>query len=335
VKQETISINSLAIGYKTKGGTKIVAGNISAKLFSGELTCLLGANGVGKSTLLKTLSSFIPKVGGSISILGKEIEGYTEQSIATKIGVVLTEKCEVHNMSVWELVSMGRTPYTGFWGKLEKEDEEIVVRSLKDVRIEHLSEKNVDTLSDGERQKAMLAKSLAQDTPIIFLDEPTAFLDFSSKVEIMQMLHHLSREKSKTIFISTHDIELALQIADKIWLMDKKHGIITGTPEDLSLDGHFNRFLSKKEIKFDLKTGLYQLTANYHSKIKLIGEGHKISMIRKALQRNGIESSDEMESNTVIESGDLSGNRIIVHMGEGETFEVENIEALLDLVVKF
>lgn len=334
VKQETIDINSLTIGYKTKSGTKIVAGNITTKLFSGELTCLLGANGVGKSTLLKTLSSFIPKIGGRISILGKEIEAYTEQSIATKIGVVLTEKCEVHNMSVRELVSMGRTPYTGFWGNLGKEDEEIINRSIKDVKIEHLSEKNVDSLSDGERQKAMLAKSLAQDTPVIFLDEPTAFLDYSSKVEIMQLLLCLSREKSKTIFISTHDMELALQIADKIWLMDKKHGIITGTPEDLSLNGHFNRFLSKKEIKFDMETGLYRLSTIFHSKIKLVGEGQKLLMIKKALQRNGVEASDEIESNILIEAGDMFGNGIIVHAGENETFKVESIEALLDLVLK-
>ena len=192
MKQATIQLRNLAIGYKGKNDTKVVASDICTAINGGELTCLLGANGVGKSTLLRTLSAFQPKLEGEIDIMGREIG---------TIGVVLTEKCDVRNMTARELIEMGRAPYTGFWGTLHGEDREIVERSIALVKIENLADRMVHTLSDGERQKVMIAKALAQQTPVIFLDEPTAFLDFPSKVEIMQLLHQLTRETGKTIFL--------------------------------------------------------------------------------------------------------------------------------------
>ena len=193
MKQNTIHIKDLSIGYPGKGEVKVVAGHINAGINSGELTCLLGANGIGKSTLLRTLSAFQPKLSGEIFIQGKEIEQYKDKELSMAISVVLTEKCEVRNMTVTELEGLGRTPYTGFWGTLDEDDKRIVKRSISLVKIEKLADRMVHTLSDGERQKVMIAKALAQETPIIFLDEPTAFLDFSSKVEMMQLLHRLSR----------------------------------------------------------------------------------------------------------------------------------------------
>ena len=234
----------------------MVAGHINAGINSGELTCLLGANGIGKSTLLRTLSAFQPKLSGEIFIQGQEIEQYKDKELSMAISVVLTEKCEVRNMTVTELVGLGRTPYTGFWGTLDEDDKQIVERSISLVKIEKLADRMVHTLSDGERQKVMIAKALAQETPIIFLDEPTAFLDFPSKVEMMQLLHRLSRQTNKTIFLSTHDLELALQIADKIWLMDKMNGVIIGTPEDLSLNGSLSAFFAHKGIIFDIDNTL-------------------------------------------------------------------------------
>ena len=204
MRQDTIHINDLSIGYRTKNDTKLVASHIQARIYSGELTCLLGANGVGKSTLLRTLSAFQPKLGGEIDVLGRDMDSYSDKELSTTIAVVLTEKCDIRNMSVRELVEMGRSPYTGFWGRLDKEDKQVVEESIALVRIENLASRMVHTLSDGERQKVMIAKALAQETPVIFLDEPTAFLDFPSKVEIMQLLHHLTRSTNKTIFLSTH-----------------------------------------------------------------------------------------------------------------------------------
>ena len=334
MKQNTIHIKNLSIGYPGKGEVKVVAGHINAGINSGELTCLLGANGIGKSTLLRTLSAFQPKLSGEIFIQGKEIEQYKDKELSMAISVVLTEKCEVRNMTVTELVGLGRTPYTGFWGTLDEDDKRIVERSISLVKIEKLADRMVHTLSDGERQKVMIAKALAQETPIIFLDEPTAFLDFPSKVEMMQLLHRLSRQTNKTIFLSTHDLELALQIADKIWLMDKMNGVIIGTPEDLSLNGSLSAFFAHKGIIFDIETGLFRVDNKYITKLRLIGEGQGYAMVRKALQRNGILADKEVESEFCIEVGDLKKEgSFTVYSRQGDVLKADTIEELLEKIL--
>ena len=335
MKQETIHIEKLPIGYPGKGDVKVVASDICAGINSGELTCLLGANGVGKSTLLRTLSAFQPKLSGEIRIQGKEIGSYTDKQLSKVISVVLTEKCDIRNMTSVELIGLGRSPYTGFWGTLSKEDKEVVDHAINLVGISHLAHRMVHTLSDGERQKVMIAKALAQETPVIILDEPTAFLDFPSKVEMMQLLHQLSRQTDKTIFLSTHDLELALQIADKIWLMDKANGVTIGTPEDLSLDGTLSSFFARKGIVFDLETGLFRVNNEYTSQIRIVGHGQKYAMVRKALQRNGILANRNVESDVYIETGDLKGDgTFVLHPVNGEAVTVQTIDELLAEIVK-
>ena len=335
MKQETIHIEKLSIGYPSKGDVKVVASDICAGINSGELTCLLGANGVGKSTLLRTLSAFQPKLSGEIRIQGKEIGSYTDKQLSKVISVVLTEKCDIRNMTSVELIGLGRSPYTGFWGTLSKEDKEVVDHAINLVGISHLAHRMVHTLSDGERQKVMIAKALSQETPVIFLDEPTAFLDFPSKVEMMQLLHQLSRQTDKTIFLSTHDLELALQIADKIWLMDKANGVTIGTPEDLSLDGTLSSFFARKGIVFDLETGLFRVNNEYTSQIRIVGHGQKYAMVRKALQRNGILANRNVESDVYIETGDLKGDgTFVLHPVNGEAVTVQTIGELLAEIVK-
>lgn len=328
-KRATISVQNLSIGYKSKGSQKTVAQNLNADIYSQELTCLLGANGVGKSTLLRTLSAFQPKLAGKIHLLGKDVSTYSDKELSTLLGIVLTEKCDIRNMSVMELVGMGRSPYTGFWGKLSPDDQQIVANAIDIVNIRPLAQRMIHTLSDGERQKVMIAKALAQQTPIIILDEPTAFLDFPSKVEIMQLLHQLSRESDKTIFLSTHDLELALQIADKIWLMDKINGLTTGTPEDLALSGHLSNFFARKGITFDLESGLFRITNNYRHNIRLNGHGQKYAMVRKALQRNGILADRKVESDILIETGELRNPEFILHFPQHPPIKVTTIEELL------
>ena len=254
-----VELRQLQIGYLSKNNTKTVATDINATIRQGELTCLLGANGVGKSTLLRTLSAFQPKLGGEIFIEGREIGEYTDKELSRMIGVVLTEKPDVRNMTVRELVSLGRSPYTGFWGTCTADDLRIVDESLQQVGISSLSSRLVETLSDGERQKVMIAKALAQQTPVIYLDEPTAFLDFPSKVEVMLLLRRICQEAQKTVFLSTHDLELALQIADCIWLMDRAEGLSIGTPEELARDGILGRFVERKGIHFDSNTLTIQI----------------------------------------------------------------------------
>ncbi|MBK5720383.1 ABC transporter ATP-binding protein [Dysgonomonas sp. Marseille-P4677] len=329
-REKTIDIRDLAIGYTSKRNRRVVAENVNCSIFSGELTCLLGANGIGKSTLLRTLSAFQPKLFGDIYIQDREIEEYAEKELSTLISVVLTDKFEIKNMTTHELIGLGRSPYTGFWGRLSKEDRAIVDKSISLVKIENLRQRMVHTLSDGERQKVMIAKALAQETPIVLLDEPTAFLDFPSKVEIMQLLHQLSRKTNKTIFLSTHDLELALQIADKIWLMDKGIGIRIGTPEDLSLNGSLSRFFARKGIILDQHTGLFRVENDYTKQIKILGHGQMYAMIRKALQRNGIMASCDIESDFCIE---IVGDDIrILKLGKCIA-SVYTIEELLEKIV--
>lgn len=331
-KQKTIELQNLSIGYITKKERKVVAEGITANIQRGELTCLLGANGIGKSTLLRTLSAFQPKLAGEVFVQGKEIASYTEKQLSKLLSVVLTEKCDVKNMSARELIGLGRSPYTGFWGTLNEDDKQMVDKAISLVKIENLANRMVDTLSDGERQKVMIAKALAQDTPIIFLDEPTAFLDFPSKVEIMQLLHRLSRKTNKTIFLSTHDLELALQIADKIWLIDKQSSVTIGTPEDLSLSGKLSSFFARKGIIFDEESGLFRVENSYNRKIRLSGHGQLYTMVRKALLRNGVLADRIVESDDCIEVDNK--NRSISLFRQGFTpVTVESIEHLLDIYI--
>ena len=317
MNNETIQLRNLSIGYQTKHSVRTVAEGINGAIRSGELTCLLGANGVGKSTLLRTLAAFQPAIKGEIlftvyslsscvpavasgkaertddysrgseglaskstvncqlsTVNTKEIASLSDKELSKLIGVVLTEKPDVRNMSVRELVSLGRSPYTGFWGTYTDEDLRIVDEAIEMVGITDLVRRPVHTLSDGERQKVMIAKALAQQTPVIFLDEPTAFLDYPSKVEVLQLLRRISREAEKTIFLSTHDVELALQLADTIWLMTKieeggtrkeegdmtklgeggRSPVTIGSPQELAASGDLGRFIERQNIVFDKET---------------------------------------------------------------------------------
>ena len=258
----SVECKELTIGYKAKRtGFREVAADINAELCGGRLTSLIGSNGIGKSTLLRTLSAFQPPLAGDVLIQGKSLRRYTNKELSRLIGVVLTERPALQNMSVRELVGLGRSPYTGFWGKLTAADEDIVTEAINDVGIENLQHRMIQTLSDGERQKVMIAKALAQQTPVIFLDEPTAFLDYPSKVEVMQLLHRLTRQSGKTIFLSTHDIELALQLSDILWLMSKTDTapstdaslsqLTIGTPQQLAQSDALTAFIERKGITFD------------------------------------------------------------------------------------
>ena len=333
MKETTIRLRDLSIGYPDKHNTKRVAEHLNASIHSGELTCLLGTNGVGKSTLLRTLSAFQPPLGGTIDLLDRPLSTYDDRKLATVIGVVLTEKSDIRNMTVEELVGLGRSPYTGFWGTLKEGDLKIVHEAIARVRIEPLTQRMVHTLSDGERQKVMIAKALAQETPIIFLDEPTAFLDFPSKVEVMQLLHNLTHTLQKTVFMSTHDLELALQIADKIWLMDRTNGIAIGTPEDLSLEGKLSSFFSRKGITYDTETGFFRIDTDYRREIHLHGHGSRYAMVRKALQRNGIRADRHVADDSLhIDTTGSAGDPFVIHRADGSTQSATNIEALLSLI---
>ena len=225
-----ITLSHLSVGYKV--GHAVVS-DINLTLQSGKLACLIGENGVGKSTLLKTLTGFLPKLEGSLLLDGKDISEFSQRALARQISIVLTQKPEVQNLTVEEIVGLGRSPYTGFFGKLHANDQQIVDESITAVGIEKLKNRMIQTLSDGERQKVMIAKALAQQTPIIFLDEPTAFLDFSSKVETFQLLQRMAHEMGKLVLLSTHDLELAVRFSDTL-LQVNGDGLRTVSNEEVT-----------------------------------------------------------------------------------------------------
>ncbi len=228
----TIQLKDLSIGYKLHNGkTKTIASHINASVESGMLTCLIGRNGTGKSTLLRSMTGFIPPLEGQVILEGRDLSMLSATERARIISIVLTERPETDNITVNELVGMGRLPYTNFWGTLQEEDRQIVDDAMQMIGIYELRNRKIGTLSDGEKQKAMIGKAIAQQTPVIILDEPTAFLDYPSKQESMLLLHQLAQELNKTIFLSTHDLNIAYQVADKIWCMGNDDGLRIGDEE--------------------------------------------------------------------------------------------------------
>ena len=224
----SINLCNLAVGYQQarRTPTTVLAG-LNATLRSGRLTCLVGANGIGKSTLLRTLAAFQPPLAGQMLYLGDakpaplDIATLSQSQLAQLVSVVLTAKPSVENLSVEQIVGLGRSPYTNIWGTLKAEDHRVVEWAMDVVGITNLRQRMIQTLSDGERQKMMIAKALAQDTPVMLLDEPTAFLDYKSKVEMLALLSRLAHETNKMVLLSTHDLEQAVHTADALWVVTK------------------------------------------------------------------------------------------------------------------
>lgn len=268
-KKAVITAHDLSIGYRTGKKEKIVHQHLNFQLRVGELTCLLGANGTGKSTLLRTLSASQPALNGELQIMGKPLQEYTEKERSRTIGVVLTDKTFAGGLTVYELVGLGRQPHTGFFGRLSKDDRRIIEEAMENVGIAHKARSYTAELSDGERQKVMIAKALVQECPLILLDEPTAFLDVVSRIEIMQLLHRLATEQHKAILLSTHDIEQALVLSDKLWLLSKEHGLQCGVTEDIILNHKMENLFPHKDICFDYDHGVYYPTVSGQHKISV------------------------------------------------------------------
>jgi iron complex transport system ATP-binding protein len=247
----TIRLQDLSTGYKVKGKDKVVSSHLNAALAPGTVTCLIGPNGTGKSTLLLTVAGFQSALGGQVLLYGKPVGQYTNEELAKLISIVLTNNSHIRNLTTYEVIGMGRSPYTDFWGRLGVSDKKIVEDCIKLVGAEKVAHQAFQTLSDGERQKAMIAKAVAQQTPVILLDEPTAFLYYPNKVSVMTMLRRFAHEMGKTILLSIHDIDLALQTADNIWLLKESGELIDGTPGQLCNDGTIEREIVNDNIRFD------------------------------------------------------------------------------------
>ena len=290
MNQPVIKTIDLSVGYRLKNRVaKIVGTSLNLELHKGEMVCLLGPNGAGKSTLMRTLSGLQPTLTGSVEINGIPLSTIDAAALARQLSLVLTERIEVGNLSVQEVVALGRIPYTGWLGKLSDTDKQKVEWALEATETSVFRSQKMNNLSDGERQKVMLARALAQDTDLILLDEPTAHLDLPSRVEIMQLLHNLARQHQKAILLSTHELDLALQAADRLWLMKKNGALMVGTPEDMVLNGSFEDAFARPGFYFDKNSGGFNI--HRHSpiaEVALSGPQHLVFWTRRALQREGI-----------------------------------------------
>ena len=327
-----IETSGLAIGYIQKRKERnIVHNSLDLQLFAGELTSLLGLNGAGKSTLLRTICGFQPAIAGIININGCRLTDYSHSELSRIIGVVLTEKTNAGGITAKELVSLGRHPYTGFFGRLSSEDKQIVEESLDAVGMTQQATNYVSELSDGERQKVMIAKVLAQQCPVIILDEPTAYLDVTSRIETMSLLHRLAVVQKKALLLSTHDLDLAIQMSDCLWLQEKHRPMMCGTPEDLILSGAFESFFNKKGITFDSSTG--KLIADKQLlPIAVEGDFNTSYWVGNALIRNGFRPASTIESDTIILC--KSPDNIILSQPGREEMHFSNIAELVSAIRK-
>lgn len=246
-----LSTIDLAVGYRNGKRVTEVLTHLDVSLYAGELVCLLGANGIGKSTLLRTISGVQPALRGTIEINGRDLTDYSSKELSKLIGIVYTDRTLAGALTVEELVSLGRQPYTGFFGRLDDEDRQVVADAIESVGMSHKTHDYVATLSDGERQKAMIARALAQETPIIILDEPTAFLDVASRIETMQLLRQLAQSQQKAVLLSTHDVGLSLPLTDRLWLVTADSTVVEGATSQFISNGTLNNLFPGRNIAFD------------------------------------------------------------------------------------
>ena len=257
--EQQILLRALSTGYMGSRGERVVSERIDLGIAPGEVVMLMGPNGSGKSTLMHTMAGLLSPLSGEVLISGKSLSTLRMKEVAQLLSLVLTERVDTGNMTVWEVVALGRYPYTNFFGGLRAEDEAIIRRSLEACRLGDMAQRIFTELSDGERQRVMIARALTQDTPLILLDEPTAHLDLPSRLEVVLMLRRLARELQKSVLISTHELELALSWADTLWLMDRSGRIVSGAPEELVLGGDIERVFGSTELSYDMERGEFSV----------------------------------------------------------------------------
>lgn len=326
-----LQAEALQIGYKQGRNEHVsVARDLNLQLKKGELACLVGPNGVGKSTLLRTLAGLQPMLSGKVTLLDKPLGKYHPRELAKTISVVLTEQVNVGAMRAFDVAALGRHPYTNWLGGMARQDEQAVREALAAVGAAPLSERFFNELSDGERQKVMIARALAQEPLILLLDEPTAFLDLPRRVVLMQMLHRLAHQLGKAILVSTHDLDLALHSADMVWLMDMSGNMKVGAPEDLVLGGEFAHAFTQQGVRFDNKTGNFSFSSKTERRIALSANGLARLWTTRALQRAGFEVVPiQMIQDEFVEVAEIDGELVWRLHRAGRAVDHSSIYALL------
>ena len=289
-----LTTTDLSIGYVHRKEIIPVQTGLQLEVRPGEMVCLIGPNGCGKSTLLRTLSGLQPPLSGKVKINGQNIIKVSAAERAQLISLVLTDRVEIENATVRSIVAMGRHPFSNWWGTLSEEEVEKVNDAIRLVHLQKKANQLFAELSDGEKQRVMIAKAFVQDTPVIMLDEPTAHLDLPNRVEIMLLLHRLAHRSGKAILLSTHELDMALQAADRIWLMTEK-GIEVGVPEDLVLKGSFSDAFLSSNFFFNPANGNFSMNYHLDKAIELEGDKTRLYWTLRALARAGyavVEKAD-------------------------------------------
>lgn len=285
----------------------------------GEMVALIGRNGTGKSTLLKSMIGLLTPLEGVRLLEGKPLEEYSLSRRAQMLSFVSSHLEQLPSLTVGELVSLGRMPYTGWMGRLRKEDRAMIARALDEVQLRSLESRKLDCLSDGERQRAMIARAFVQDTPLMVLDEPTAFLDIPNTFEMIRILSKF-RDDGRSIVYSTHDLETAMQCADKMWVIHENR-VLEGAPEDLGLTGLFNDLFSTSGIGYDEQSGKFLFKGRHKGLIGLQGDpGKTFIWTRSALDRLGFLLDKSAEVKIKIESGTNGYSWIIQKEGQLKSF---------------
>lgn len=280
--------HDLAIGYVApRKPPRIVAEGINLTLNKGELICLIGPNGAGKSTLMRTLAGMQKPLAGRVLLDGADLHTMPAPQLAQRLSVVLTDRVDPGLLTGHALVALGRHPYTDWSGRLTAHDEAMVNWAIEAVGADVLAARMVGELSDGERQRLMIARALAQEPLLMILDEPTAFLDLPRRVEIMRLLRQIAHETGRAVLLSTHDLDLTLRTADRIWLLSADGQLYVGAPEDLVLNGAFESVFSSEGVTFDVQTGAFRVSTQVGVPIALIGEGLAALWTGRALERAG------------------------------------------------
>lgn len=297
-----IELQNLHTGYRSGKELKPITRGIHAQLFKGELVCLLGPNGAGKSTLMRTISGSQKPLEGKVLLDQKDVYSIPAKQLAKQLSVVLTERIQVGMLTAYEVVALGRFPYTNWEGKLREKDHQVIQEAIVMAGAEELADRPISELSDGERQKIMVARAFAQEPEVMILDEVTAFLDLPRRVEVMRVLRRMAKESGKSILLSTHDMDLALRGADKIWLLPKGGSLKMGAPEDLVLNGSFQSAFQAEGIHFDRQSGSFKIQHTSSFSVRMKDDGDIAHWTKRALERSGIAVSQSAEALITIES---------------------------------